>query len=121
MIAKILTMYSILTIICNRVPCQKNGGMKFTINGHQYWALILITNVAAAGDIQEFYIKGSNTDWQSLTRNWGSNWQLTENVNNLIGQSLSFKVVASDKSEVVSMNVVPANWQFSQTFEGSNF
>ena len=103
------------------MPCLKDGGIKFTINGHKYFFLVLVTNVAGAGDIQELYIKASNTDWQPLTRNWGDNWELNQNTLNFVGQALSFKAVASDKSEVVSMNVTPVDWEFSQTFEGSNF
>jgi len=83
--------------------------------------LVLVTNVGGAGDIQELYIKGSNTNWQSMSRNWGDNWQVNGNCNEMVGQALSFRVVASDGSEAISTNVAPTNWQFSQTFEGSNF
>jgi hypothetical protein len=46
-------------------------------------------------------------------------WQVMHNTN-IIGQALSFKAIAGDGGEVISMNYI-ANWQFSQTFEGSNF
>ncbi|KAL6516470.1 Expansin-A4 [Orobanche gracilis] len=101
-----------------RVPCQKQGGIRFTINGCQFFNLILVTNVAGAGDIMEVWVKTKTSEWMPLSRNWGQNWQCNFI---LVGQSLSFRVTGSDSRTSTSMNKVPSHWQFGQTFEGKNF
>jgi hypothetical protein len=66
------------------------------------------------------YLKGARTGWERMSRNWGSMWQFTGN-SNMKGQALSFKAITSDGSVAVSTDAAPGNWQFGQTFEGSNF
>ncbi|XP_031257628.1 expansin-A23-like [Pistacia vera] len=105
----------IIPVRYRRVLCSKQGGVKFEIKGNRYWTLVTVYNVGGAGDVTDVKIKGSNSVWQQMNRNWGQNWQIGSA---LAGQSLSFQVTTSDGKMVQFDNVAPVNWRFGQTFDG---
>ncbi|KAF3431562.1 hypothetical protein FNV43_RR26293 [Rhamnella rubrinervis] len=108
----------IVPVVFRRVPCIRTGGIKFKIEGNQNWMLVLVYNVGGAGEVVDVKVKGSSTGWIQMSRNWGQNWQI---MSNLLGQSLSFQVTASDGKMVESDNVAPDNWQFGHSYEGNQF
>lgn len=107
----------IVPVLYRRTSCFKTGGIKFEIKGNPWWILVLVYNVAGIGDVTNVNIKGSNTGWLQMSRNWGQNWQTSVQ---LKGQSLSFQVFTRCNM-MQSDNAGPANWQFGQTFEGRQF
>ncbi|AQK78358.1 expansin-A19 [Zea mays] len=104
----------IIPVLYQRVKCWRSGGVRFTIAGFDHFYMVLITNVAGSGSIQSMAVKGANTDWIPMYRNWGANWHCL--AGGLVDQGLSFALVSTGGQNIVFQNVVPAWWQFGQTF-----
>ncbi|CAN6237797.1 unnamed protein product [Urochloa humidicola] len=104
----------IIPVMYRRVPCVRRGGVRFMINGHDYFNLVLVTNVAAAGSIRSMEVKAADsTDWTPMARNWGANWH---SMAYLTGKMVSFRMTNTDGQTLEFTNVVPQGWKFGQTF-----
>ncbi|KAJ7521427.1 hypothetical protein O6H91_19G053800 [Diphasiastrum complanatum] len=106
----------IVPVAYRRVPCIKTGGIHFNMQGNNWWLLVYITNVGGPGDISNVMVKGSNTGWMTMTRNWGTAFQIFYSFQ---GQALSFMITAATTSDTVTAwNVAPPSWQQGATYEG---
>ncbi|KAL6511886.1 Expansin-A11 [Orobanche gracilis] len=110
-----IAIYSggIVPVFYQRVPCRKHHGVRFAINGRDYFELVTISNVGNAGSIRSVQIKGSRTGWMSMSRNWGANWQSNFYLN---GQSLSFMITTTDGITKTFFNAVPSDWAFGRMY-----
>ncbi|XP_058740853.1 expansin-A23-like [Vicia villosa] len=104
----------VIPVKYRRVPCVKNGGVRFELKGNPYFLLVLVYNVANAGDVSHVSIRGSKTALLTMSHNSGQTWHINQN---LVGQSLSFLVTTSDGKSLHFNSVAPSNWQFGQTYE----
>ncbi|KAL2653206.1 hypothetical protein R1flu_021334 [Riccia fluitans] len=107
-----------VTVSYERVNCNRQGGIRFQIDGHTYFMQVLLYNVGGSGDVQSVQVKGTNTEWITMTRGWGATWQ-TGTV--LDGQALSFAVKTGDGKTLYTNNVASSSWRYGQTYEGSQF
>ncbi|CAM6081923.1 unnamed protein product [Calypogeia fissa] len=103
-----------------RVSCQKQGGIRFQIEGSKYWMSVLVYNVGGAGDVRSLSVKGANTGWVALQHIWGQTWSSTA-VQGLDGQAISFSTTTSDGKTLDSYNVGESGWKYGQTYEGSQY
>uniref|UniRef100_A0ACD5YSV9 Uncharacterized protein n=1 Tax=Avena sativa TaxID=4498 RepID=A0ACD5YSV9_AVESA len=104
----------IIPIMYQRVPCVKKGGVRFKIVGHDYFNLVTVINVAAAGSIKSMDVKSSDSNnWMPMARNWGANWH---SLALLTKKKLSFRLTDTDGQTLVFDNIVLDGWQFGQTF-----
>ncbi|XP_072987310.1 putative expansin-A30 [Typha latifolia] len=107
----------IVPIMYRRVPCIKRGGLRFYFQGNGYWLLVYVMNVGGGGDIGSMWVKGSQTNWISMSHNWGISYQAFAT---LRGQSLSFKLTSyTTRQTIIALNVAPSNWNTGLTY-GTN-
>uniref|UniRef100_A0A0E0DCK7 Expansin n=1 Tax=Oryza meridionalis TaxID=40149 RepID=A0A0E0DCK7_9ORYZ len=84
----------IIPVLYQRVPCSpwRQGGVRFTVTGFNYFELVLVSNVGGSGSVASAWVKGTATDRTPMSRNWGANWQ---SFVGLAGQALTFAEIDS--------------------------
>ncbi|CAL4916901.1 unnamed protein product [Urochloa decumbens] len=103
----------IIPVLYQRVSCARQGGVRFTITGFNYYELVLISNVGGSGSVASAWVQGTSTNRVPMSRNWGANWQ---SLAGIAGQALTFGVTTTGGQTIVFQNVVPANWRFGMAF-----
>ncbi|KAF8672608.1 hypothetical protein HU200_049296 [Digitaria exilis] len=73
----------------------------------------IIRNLGGSGSVGAAWVKGDNTGWIQMSRNWGANWQALAG---LCGQGLSFAVTSTGGQYIQFLNVIPYWWQFGMAF-----
>lgn len=102
-----------IPVLYQRVSCVKQGGVRFTVTGKNYFELVLVSNVGGSGSVQAMWAKSANTGQVAMSRNWGANWQCLAG---LVGQAITFGVTTTGGQTIVFQNVVPASWSFGMSF-----
>ena len=93
---------------------MRKGGVRFRMVGHDYFNVVTVMNVAAAGSIKSMDIKSSDSNnWMPMSRNWGANWQCGSY---LTGKMLSFRITITDGQTIEFNDVVTGGWKFGQTY-----
>ncbi|GMN53526.1 hypothetical protein TIFTF001_022665 [Ficus carica] len=65
----------IVPVSYRRVPCKKQGGIRFTITGNPYYNEVLVWNVGGAGEVISMKVKGNKKlKWTQMNRLWGQRW-----------------------------------------------
>jgi hypothetical protein len=108
-----ITNHSSVKPTDRRVKCWRDGGVRFTITGSNYFEVVLVTNMAGSGSIKSISVKGTNTGWMQMSRNCGAIWQ---GMSSLEKQAISFGVTSTGGQYILFQDVIPAGWQYGQTF-----
>ena len=90
-----------------RTECTPPEKLKVQINGDSGaggWLRLNVQKTAGSGGIASVQIKGSNTNWFSLTNKWGDAWE-TANAPSL---PWDFRFVSDDKQEV-GLGILPTS------------
>ncbi|RLN41170.1 hypothetical protein C2845_PM01G41260 [Panicum miliaceum] len=103
----------VIPVVYQQVRCSRQGGVRFSIAGFNYFLLINIQNLGGSGSVGAAWIKSDNTGWIQMSRNWGANWQA---LSGRVGQGLSFAVTTTGGQYIQFLNVVPAWWKFGETY-----
>ncbi|TVU48340.1 hypothetical protein EJB05_07974, partial [Eragrostis curvula] len=106
----------IIPVLFQQVKCWREGGLRFKMGGSNNFQLVVIMNVGGSGSLRAVSVKGTNTGWIPMNRNWGANWHCNSG---LVGQELSFAVTSTGGQTLYIYNVVPSWWRFGMIFSSN--
>ncbi|CAO2838075.1 unnamed protein product [Amaranthus hypochondriacus] len=106
----------IVPVNYRRISCVRQGGIRFKFQGNPYWLLVYVMNVGGNGDVSQMWVKGSQTDWISMSRNWGVSFQAFSKLGN---QALSFKIMNEDGQVIMAYNICPSYWSTGKTYQAN--
>ncbi|CAM6101298.1 unnamed protein product [Calypogeia fissa] len=104
----------VIPVQYRRVSCNKQGGIRFTMQGNPWFDYVLVSNVGGGGDVQSLAIQGGSSGFIPMQHNWGQFWSTGTN---LVGQPLSFNVVLGSGVSQEFWNVADSGWFFGGTYE----
>eukprot|EP00850_Spirogloea_muscicola_P011583 SM000072S21217 [mRNA] locus=s72:401220:402763:+ [translate_table: standard] len=102
-----------------RVPCTRDGNIQWQVGGNPNWLQLNIRNIAGDGDIAAISVKGTNTDWVTMTQSFGVTWQADGMFQ---GQALSFRVTSLLTGKVLQVDdAVPAGWTVGSVYTAGQY
>ncbi|CAO2819720.1 unnamed protein product [Amaranthus hypochondriacus] len=106
----------IVPVNFKRISCVRQGGIRLRFQGNPYWLLVYVMNVGGGGDISQMWVKGSQTGWVSMSRNWGASFQAFAKLG---GQPLTFKLMNGRGEVIVAYNICPSYWSTGKTYQAN--
>ena len=97
-----------------RVPCPRQGGLRFMLTGNPYYLQTLVFNVGGAGDIRGVEVSANGGPWMQMTKNWGAQYSMKEG---FLGKSLGFRITSSTGDVLTVNNAAGSNWYIGQTVQ----
>ncbi|PRW45398.1 barwin-like endoglucanase [Chlorella sorokiniana] len=100
-----------------RIQCLPPDDMKVSVMDFRSaggWLRLVITTTGGRAAVKSVAVKGSNSDWQTLTNSWGATWEMPSAPQ----PPLSFKIVGDDGEEVVADDVIKQSGGISNGANG---
>ncbi|EAY89910.1 hypothetical protein OsI_11459 [Oryza sativa Indica Group] len=116
----------IVPVSFRRVACARKGGLRFSINAHAYFNLVIVTNVVVSR--RRALPRREGIGLRFVTRGVGVRPDVAQLGAELAEQRVPRRQGAllprhrrTTARSLTCADVAPAGWQFGQTFEGSQF
>lgn len=101
-----------------RVPCQRSGGIIFSVYGNPWFLMVLVSNVAGSGDIGQMAFRIPGQDWISLTHNYGAIW--TASGGGYYGNAITVRIKSKfTREKLVINNAIPGSWNFGGDYKSN--